>query len=213
MEKYRDRYENPQWDPLYLDPVVELSEDNSKASITKPHPKWVNLFCDAIHTRKAHAIRLWGTEWPSVGLFQAPSKEALHRLLDPPKQSLSAVCHLYPGWAACATTMLLICKPGVGKPASSQRFECNKNKMLKLLGSNLEITMRLHIDAAKQIIGWELDGQMIGETPLPRASSNHPIFLVYQTTQCTYVAAYTPAVQVFAIEPTKFSAKSMNTLE
>lgn len=214
MKRYRYYYETPRWDPNFLDDEMKLSEDNTKVT-RLPSGRYGKALIDRpINIRRSHTIHMRSNVRITFGLFATPSKEDLHATLCKPLTCLSTRLHLHLGRAAVLhiyRNSMYIKKDASDETTTNQ--DCNDNtppgnKYRSMSFKNLcdqvtsagyevrEVEVRrqqtqfvdikLHIDAEKRVVRWEVYDQIIATTPLPFPD---PVFLLYQSGE--YDAAVT----------------------
>jgi len=201
MKRYRYYYETPRWDPNFLDDEMKLSEGNTKVT-RLPSGRYGKAIIDLpINIRRSHTIHMRSNVRITFGLFAAPSKEDLHATLCKPLTCLSTRLHLHLGRAAVLhiyRNSMFIKNDARDDKDSDDKAAGHKYRSMSFKKIHDQVTsvgyevrevevkrqqtqfvdIKLHIDAEKRVVRWEVYDQIIAKTPLPFPE---PVFLLYQS--------------------------------
>ena len=190
IEKYQECSETPQWDPVLSDTALTISDNNRTATRSNQ-----GLFCKAIsmhpiNTRRSRVIQLESNNRFYMGFFAAPSKKALHESVCKLERDMMELLSSHRGRITLLTlygTQLHLKKeiePLVeddGTPAW-ERDDKDDGVERSVLPYQVpykdRVKMKLHIHAERQSVTWEVNDDVLVESPLPYPP---PVFLIYQT--------------------------------
>lgn len=179
MEGYRDYAVAPAWDPSYTSSKFKLSRNNRKLDLAfRPsggdRPRSIAVHAVSIARSRTMRFMVHGRQL-EMGIFAAPSKEALYEELHGKGRGLSL--HEVLAKRQLAASVISLVTKKVYSRNGVKKMEGTYNYDVRLLsGPESMNTLSLYINTTKHTAMWEVNSGIGCATPLPGPA---PVYLVY----------------------------------